>query len=622
MPEKTHKPTVGAAIIFGAMVLAGLAGSVWTIILNNYISQGLYRTSLLTLRSGINQGMVYGLATAAGYLLIQAVGRRFLPGKNTGRWAILAGMAAFVVYTAKLLISHLTIYSLPLAVARSLRRMSEMFSGGRGLSYLLELPGRHPEIIVLFSCIIAACALLFFLSGRLARKIWGKGTKVFTITVIVLVLLINLGSGIASTDVPDKSPNIVFIVIDCLRADTFAQITDGSLGRAKEESISFEQAWAAAPWTKPAMATILTSLSPVRHGARDPLSSLPRSLLTLPELLSEHGYRTSFINGGNPYLTDEFGFGQGFDQLVVTPTRDGELVISEFFRQLHRQEKKPFFAMLHFMDLHLPYNVNSWNPPRPETVAADIVPGGIKYDRVIKLTCGEGADQTTRRYLRGLYDGQVLYVQNLLNRLFDELKKRELLENSVIILTGDHGEEFWEHGGFGHGHSLYNELLEIPLMVRLPGGKATTIPGQVLQTDIAPLVAALADIKKYPSKWEGINPLDGRTLEARDILACATSFGDEKYSLQRGDKKIIINSGETSGKTPPIFRVHSSGPELYDLAGDPGEDEDLAASLPDETARLKKILRKEISGAIPVPDSAIKPGKDTIKELRALGYVN
>ncbi len=102
------------------------------------------------------------------------------------------------------------------------------------------------------------------------------------------------------------------------------------------------------------MASLLTSQPPTRHGAINPLSSLPRNLLTLPEVLSEHGYRTSFINGGNPYLTDEFGFGQGFDQPVVTPARDGNLVIKEFVEQLDQAGTEPFFVLLHFMDLHLP----------------------------------------------------------------------------------------------------------------------------------------------------------------------------------------------------------------------------------------------------------------------------
>ncbi|HPJ73089.1 MAG TPA: sulfatase-like hydrolase/transferase, partial [bacterium] len=364
-------------------------------------------------RDSADRGAAWGLATAAAAgviaLLCAAAGKR---GRAAApRAAALTALAGLLLYAADLFLRLFTIYNLPVAASRALKRLGELAGGRRAASYLWELPGRHPEILVLGAVLAGGIVLLYLAAGRWSRRRAGRGGAAVGGVALLVLAALNL---VPLFFAAPTGPNVLLIVVDCLRADRLEGNEDVSnLNAFSRESLRFPRVWANAPWTKPAMASLLSSLPPTRHGAMNPLSALPRGITTLPEIFREHGYRTFFINGGNPNLTPEFGFGQGFDRLEVTDRRFGPDCNRALFRRLAQTGNEPFFGLVHYMDLHLPYNVNPDNPPPPEPLPDGLRPGTLDYDRVI----AEAGREPVRSYLRALYRGQLRFVDSLLGEV-------------------------------------------------------------------------------------------------------------------------------------------------------------------------------------------------------------
>ncbi|HPJ72095.1 MAG TPA: sulfatase-like hydrolase/transferase, partial [bacterium] len=196
----------------------------------------------------------------------------------------------------------------------------------------------------------------------------------------------------------------------------------------------------------------------------------------------------------------------------------------------------------------------------------------------------------------------------------------DLLDSTIVLITGDHGEELWEHGGFGHGHSLYNELLAVPLLIRVPGRTGRLVEAEPDQIDIAPLILSLAGIENAGMEGTGLDPMsaDNRT---RRHFACATSYGDEKYSLAADGFKLIDNTGRRGGKTAPLLPVREAGFELFDLTRDAGERENLADAETGVMTGLAGELRRR-EGARPVAGrQTASPDRETVDKLKALGYL-
>ena len=184
----------------------------------------------------------------------------------------------------------------------------------------------------------------------------------------------------------------------------------------------------------------------------------------LPEIMSEAGYGTCGIV--NVFqLNHDFGFDRGFDQFVFSPDGNGKAAesVDSLIVWLSDNGDEPFFVLFHLFDPHMPYS-----PPSPfDTLYA------IQGDTVIAHTWIQDGNAPVNPerldHFLSLYDGEITWVDSQLSRLFAEMRDRGLVENTVIILTADHGEEFLEHGGVGHGHTLYEEMIHVPLIVSGPG---------------------------------------------------------------------------------------------------------------------------------------------------------
>jgi arylsulfatase A-like enzyme len=459
------------------------------------------------------------------------------------------------------------------------------------------------------------------------------------------------------TDVAHKNrPNIVFILIDALRADHlpvygYSRQTAPNLAALARRGVTFTRMYAQAPSTRPSVATILSSLYPTVHKANEDLEYLSGSITVLPEILQAAGYNTFGISA-NANVSPTFGYAQGFDEFRVWKTESafrltlvgrlaekvlGPRTVGRLLRErgdivpradaitdvtlewISKRGREPFFLYVHYIDPHDPYR-----PPAPYDRAFDYRAdpprraGGV--DPLSLLANAEDRDRVGR--ILDQYDGEILYADHQVGRLLERLKTLGVLDNALVMVTADHGEEFFEHGKNIHGKSLYEEVLRVPFLANWPGRipAGATYDGLAGHIDILPTILALAGLKP-PPQIQGTSfgeQLLTPTKRAPDrtFFAQLVSKGFALGSVRRGPYKLIL---------------HLRGPqegleELYDLEQDPLERQNIALQAPAQVSALRRTLHvfsavaQEVGSRIPA-ERAQKLDRDTEQALRSLGYI-
>jgi arylsulfatase A-like enzyme len=317
-------------------------------------------------------------------------------------------------------------------------------------------------------------------------------------------------------------PNVLLVSIDSLRADHVhayghERETTPTIDRLAGEGARFETVIAASSWTLPTHMTLLTGLSPEAHGVTSSTRALSPEALTLAEVLHANGYHTAgFVSG--PYLRRIYGFAQGFDvydesvvanghlasQHGATSPRLTHLVLDHLNAWAATDPRPPFFVFVHMWDVHYDYAP----PPPYDTMFDPDYTGTVTAtDYIRNRDIRKDMAPRDLEHVIALYDGEIRYTDGYLGRIVDRLAALGVLENTVVVVTADHGDEFFEHGHKGHGPQLYDELLRVPLVVRFPPRVA---PGQVIhrqvrQMDVASTILGLVGIAP-PSGFAGTHP--------------------------------------------------------------------------------------------------------------------
>ncbi len=454
-------------------------------------------------------------------------------------------------------------------------------------------------------------------------------------------------------------PNVLLISIDTLRADHLGSYGDPHgltphLDRVADEGVLFTQAVTSSPWTLPAMASLFTAQYPRRHGAgaltngRTPLgrSPLPPASWTLPSALHEHGFRTHAIVT-NPYLALRYGFGAGFDSYenitieseaflafsqttalrlltsawpAVASGDRGETVSRRACQWLDKAVRsEPFFLWLHYIDPHPPYSRAGATSHRSmrgdmslEPALKDTGIGSTSPD-IARLRSGEvRLSASEKEAVHDLYRAEVRSVDQAVGSVLDTLQHLGLSRRTLVVIVGDHGEEFWEHGGVEHGRTVYDEVVRIPLLIRWPGHlpPALRVSAVVRITDVAPTVLDLLHLPTPP-------PSDGKSLvglmhgeesQPRVALIENMLFAEERIGIRTDRQKYV--------------RWETGKEEAYDLASDPAECRDLAAS-----AHSVEVLRRAAASLEAESPAAIRASVPRLligggaEALRALGYL-
>jgi len=430
---------------------------------------------------------------------------------------------------------------------------------------------------------------------------------------------------------PDEAerPNVVLIVVDTLRADHlsfggYSRPTSPNLDRLAQESVVFRKAYAAAPWTTPSVGSLFTSQYPSALGNFDQPRPISDRFPTLAEVLKDEGYRTHGIISVS-MLTRQLGFGRGFESYdesacversEISSPQVTDLAI-RFLRD-HRNER--FFLFVHYFDPHYNYILHPEFDFAPEYDGP--LESGVPIQRLwedrFRFTPGD-VD-----FLRALYDSEIRFTDHHVGRLLDEIDSLGLFDDSLVVVTADHGEEFMERGWIGHTRTLHRELLHVPLIFRLPDGRPGVVNDPVGLVDVMPTILEHAGLPA-PDGIEGVAlPLrEPFRTEPRPVFAETSNpqvhqpgrvTPIDLKSMQIGDTKLIYDAIEK--------RV-----ALFDLAADPTESTDLAPEHGDRSERLRAVLQTWAGRT--VGKRAGKPGatvqellsEEQLEELRALGYL-
>jgi arylsulfatase A-like enzyme len=426
---------------------------------------------------------------------------------------------------------------------------------------------------------------------------------------------------------PEKQPNILFLLVDTLRHDRltpygYARDTSPEIARRLAgPGVVVEEAYSQAPWTLPSVVSFLTGRSPGELLGRDLASyGIPAEVETLAERLAKLGYRTGGFFA-NPTLHAGAGFGQGFETLF-TPPADIEWIrkhADELNRHAvpwiaaHQAGDRPFFAYVHYVDPHDPYD----NP--------DVVDGRTPFDPDYKGPVrGEwvhgvytGRIELRRplrdaAHLSALYDTEVRYVDRHIGALLATIPP-EVLANTLVVLTADHGEELFDHGGWKHGQTLYEEQIHVPLIFRwdrrLPAG--TRLAGTVRLLDLMPTLMHAAGGGAADPAWDGIDLLPALAGEAplpkRPAFAQHLAGGPLRAAAVLGREKLIFFNREVPFETFDAQQAHlwevdhgrMARVELYDLARDPRERQNLAPTQPERVGRMAPLIHAPLDRALP-----------------------
>lgn len=421
--------------------------------------------------------------------------------------------------------------------------------------------------------------------------------------------------------------NVLFIAVDTLRVDRFqrAEVMP-ELQALAAQSLQFEQAFAHAPWTLPSFATLFSGQIPPQHGAggvADRYFGLRSEIQTWPEVLRDAGWNTAAIVNVD-FLAEEFGATQGFEYLDARFSldnhlhRDARATSDAALAWIREQPEGPFALFVHYFDPHAEYAPPSpWRERFADPRDADPTAKGLgTREEVVAWRTGKvplTADLSQRA--QRLYDGEVAYTDAQIGRLLRELRQMGKLNNTLIVFTSDHGEEFLDHGGFEHGHTLYDELLHVPLVLSLEG----KWPGQRIERAVAhvQLARTICEVVGVPAPPSFAGPsLLSPTSTLDPLLGHAYgNFWGMPWEAQRDSthKWIRIPTAKNTARE-----------ELYEWSVDAHEQRDVQLQAPSALERLREFNRQLHERAAREQWRNGPPARvseETLQRLRNTGYV-
>ncbi|MCZ6696449.1 MAG: sulfatase [Acidobacteria bacterium] len=451
-------------------------------------------------------------------------------------------------------------------------------------------------------------------------------TVLSILSVTLSVALCGCGAG--------RRPNILLVVIDTARGDRFSfngydRPTSPVLDALARDGAIYTRAYSPAPWTVPAHASLFTGQYPSRHRTDCGSLRLPDEIVTLAEILQDAGYRTVGYTA-NPWIGSSYNFQQGFDKYIeiwrevntdVEPDTGAARINSRVLRYLRwwaenpDARSRPFFVFINYFEPHLGYH-----PPEPER--SRFLREGVDRARAEHLSRLGHPDEMEyilgrsdltagdMEILNDLYDGEIAYIDRRLGEIFDLLRELDLLDETIIAVTGDHGENIGDHGMMDHKMSVHDSLLHVPLVMRYPAriGPGQRIDDVVQMHDLFPTLLGLIGIDPPEGVRVEAVPLPGTSVDGPVRAAGDPIVGEfvgppvefiktmqelfPGVDVSRFDRTLVaLRSGD--------LKIHwgSDGRhQLFNVVDDPGELRDLAAAgderLDDMVQRVERWLRR------------------------------
>ena len=647
--EEAHWPkrTRGLSLGFSGGLVAGLLVGVTEALVVLAGANGTVAFRVVPYGAAV-YAIFFGLA-GAGLGLVLAWSGRWMKREATPENEAFARTAAFFASAAAFALGAFRI-------RRDVFAEELVWKSGKGLG-------------VLVGCLVAATViyLVVFFALRFVGKerrtpsidrVTPIALRAYTVPLAVAGVIgaltgVSFASGGSAPPIVDRNPatatapsnagNVLFIVVDTLRADHlpaygYTEIQTPNLDAFAADAIRFDQAFANASWTRPSFASILTGRLPSSHGVMAKPDALADELVTMPEAFGNAGWETRGI-ATNFNVAPYFNFHQGFDRyeylepnfvlgaddaaakllLVQTLRRvietveaklgrvppgsayqDAEVVNARLTQWLdeRREGDRPFFHFVGYMDPHDPYYPHPYD--------------GTGYSRAANQR--PRPEEAPR--LRALYDGEIEFWDGHFGQLIEDLKRRGLYDDMTIVVTSDHGEEFCDHGGFWHGVTLYDEQIRVPLFVKLPRGEraGTVVRHWVQSIDLMPTLLSRFGLE-VPDGVQG-----GSLFAGTDrVYAEESHEGNvlESVRERRGTdewKILTANEGNPRGLRPV---------EVYRVDFDPREQNDVAPTEREATVGLMETLVEEGRNAREgrVEGRAVDLTGDAAERLQAIGYM-
>lgn len=436
--------------------------------------------------------------------------------------------------------------------------------------------------------------------------------------------------------------NVILISVDTLRADHlgcygYDRATSFHVDALASDGVTFLNAYASSPWTLPSHISLMTSLHGANHQVAYEDESLDPSIPTLADILRMNQFYCAGLTGGG-FVSAQYGFSKGFnsysDEGGILRQDSAAHLFHSALRWLEREKDKGFFLFLHTFQPHSPYACPS--PYRSTFLAED-----ARWQHIDLISYLGGMPgiyrelpENDRRNIVDLYDGEIFYTdETLIGPLIAALKDMGLYDRTLIVFTSDHGEEFFDHHGWGHGHSLYDESLKVPLIVKFPGSRfqGRKITDMVPLVDIFPTILEEAGIEYADLDIDGqsLFPLiTGEEKGDRGFLAdvaanVLASRIPQRIAMNRGKEKLILNKGmspEDLGffvSPPPVL----DPVEFYDLARDPAERQNIVEERAASANRIIRRIEEVYKAARKKKTGKLALDEELKKRLKALGYI-
>lgn len=446
---------------------------------------------------------------------------------------------------------------------------------------------------------------------------WPRGARVLIAAALLLVALSCERPGANPASLRDS--NVVLITIDTLRARNlgvygYERDTSPHIDRLAQQGALFLDAFAPSSWTLPSLGSLLSSRNPHRHGAaivrltgKPAVTAMATDFPVLAEVLERSGY-SSAVFFESAYPLDQIGITRGFERIEKRPsTRSAEIR-----SWMEERGEEPFFLWLHYLKPHTPY------VPSPESDRLFIEESVDSHRSLAEYwnheECRkryEEASPDVERIRLGFYDESIRDSDLRVGETLAALRELGMEENTLVVLTSDHGEEFFEHGGCDHGKTLYDEVLHVPLVLRHPAGIASglRISGQVRLIDVAPTILALLDLET-PEGFAGRSLVPQLRGAAEDlpVFAGFLANGEPAVALRMDGLKYVHH---------PRRRRYA----LYDLRNDPAEQVNLIESGHHPKLReFRDLTRAWLAEADAAPRVPVSIDDETRQRLEALGY--
>ena len=454
------------------------------------------------------------------------------------------------------------------------------------------------------------------------------------------------GPGERESAAPPR-PHIVLISLDTVRSDRIGCYAEGAaatpaIDRIAREGVRYEHAVSSSPWTLPAHASLFSGRPVSGHGARyDPdaefgvswhrVSVMSDEVPTMAELLAGAGYHSAGV-ASVVWLKPEFGLARGFaeysadvgDALGVPADQVSDRAI-ELIEG--RPSDRPLFLFVHYFDAHSPYT-----PPAPHRPAGAIDEDGSVAEVELRVNAGGGEIRPRERArLERMYEGEIEFIDAQIARLWTALESAGIYDDTWIIVTADHGESFGDHHFYGHGLVTWDDVLSVPLVMKLPGGELRdrARAGTVVETTVQPaelLVTLLGALRlELPPGVSGrsLLPRGPDCLSRREQPVVAEAFRNLSMIRRFGRRWDRDERALYLGREKLVRRSNSTV-ALYDLEADPRELKNLAGRRLERVDEMQELLDSwlESASAAGIPGAPAGISEENLQEIRALGYLD